>query len=155
MSMPAPRPSCSAYNNRWVIALAKHQLARTIIVLALYLTCTLPCLQHLAEHGAPYILEGLQTPLGSKTSVQQLQALHMENLQLKACLKQEVEARQLLEKKHVELLDLLRCVYMRQVVVCCSRSAALAQSNRVARPGGLVCCSCSAALSQHSGCFHV
>lgn len=115
----------------------QHQVAgnRGFIVLPLHLTCTLPCLQHLAVHGAAYTLEGLKTPLGSKTSAQQLQALHTENLQLKACLKQEVEARQLLEKKHMELLDLLRCVFVSGYGVCCSQLTALAQRKTGQQPG--------------------
>lgn len=67
------------------------------------------CLQHLNIQGATYALDSLKAPLCSRSAAQQLQALHTENLQLKACLKQEVEARQQLERKHRELLDLLRC----------------------------------------------
>lgn len=67
--------------------------------------------QHLDNHSPKYPLEGLKTPLGSRTAAQQLQALHTENLHLKACLKEEVQARQRLEKKHGELLDLLRYVH--------------------------------------------
>lgn len=68
------------------------------------------CLQHLEQQGPKYVLDGLKTPLGSRTAAQQLQALHTENLQLKACLKEEVQARQHLERKHGELLELLRWV---------------------------------------------
>lgn len=72
--------------------------------------CRAVVLQHLEHQGPKYVLDGLKTPLGSRTAAQQLQALHTENLQLKACLKEEVQARQHLEKKHGELLELLRCV---------------------------------------------
>lgn len=79
-------------------------------------------MQHQEAHAATYVAQGLKTPLGSRAAAQQLQALHTENLQLKACLKQEVEARQLLEKKHLELLGLLRCALVK---LHCSKHAAL------------------------------
>lgn len=64
--------------------------------------------QHQDVHGAVYKPDSIR-PAAQQ---QLLQALHTENLQLKACLRNEVEARQLLEKKHAELLDLLRCVQL-------------------------------------------
>lgn len=63
-------------------------------------------MQHQDIHSAVYKPDSIR-PAAQQ---QLLQALHTENLQLKACLRNEVEARQLLEKKHAELLDLLRCV---------------------------------------------
>lgn len=57
-----------------------------------------------------YTLESLSTSWGSRTAAKQLQALHTENLQLKALLKKEVEARQQLQQKHTALLELLRYV---------------------------------------------
>jgi hypothetical protein len=50
----------------------------------------------------------MKTPRGCRTVAQQLQALHTENLNLKAWLKREVESRQQLETQHKELLAFLR-----------------------------------------------
>jgi hypothetical protein len=57
---------------------------------------------------------------GSGLVAQQLQALHAENLQLKACLRAEVQARQQLEQKHGALLGMLRCALWSRLAPCIS-----------------------------------
>lgn len=67
-----------------------------------------PALQRQEPCSALYTSAGSGSSLSGLSLAQQLQVLHTENLQLKACLKQEVEARQQLDKKHTALMEMLR-----------------------------------------------
>lgn len=60
-------------------------------------------------HLLPGLSQSKDANPSSTNACQHLQALRLENLQLKAMLKAEVEARQLVEQQNAALAQLIRC----------------------------------------------
>lgn len=96
LDVASAKTAAAALHAEWLAAQQEHVRTRT----------QLAELKQELDTGPLYALHGLRS---GPSTAQQLQALHSENLQLRAQLQREAAARQQLEWQQAALLELLRC----------------------------------------------